>query len=158
MTDRYVLIGQTPVPEPDLFTWGRFLEEESRVVKQEWVGNVWVSTVFLGLDHRMFGFKGPPLLFETMAFYDLGDADRTCLDMQYRCSTWLEAEQQHQRAMLEAEDIWFQLRATGAAIREWWREFKHYSYWLLRPNHPDPFSRGPCIQCWRIRHQHPEFF
>jgi hypothetical protein len=38
-------------------------------VKQDVIedGNIGISTVFLGLDHRHFG-DGPPLLFETMVF------------------------------------------------------------------------------------------
>jgi len=91
MTLRYVLIGQTPVPEPDLDKWAEWYESlQNRIVKQEYIGAVMVSTVFLGLNHR-FG-EGPPLLFETMAFsdgstiYELGIT---------RCSTWLEAEAQH---------------------------------------------------------------
>ena len=51
------------------------------------LGNVEVSTVFLGINHR-FG-EGPPLLFETMVFG--GPMDQYCL----RCSTYDEALIQH---------------------------------------------------------------
>lgn len=37
-----------------------------KIVKQEYVGDYWVSTVWLGLDHG-WG-HGPPLIFETMVF------------------------------------------------------------------------------------------
>lgn len=41
---------------------------EYRQVKETMLPNgIWVSTVFLGLDHNM-GRGGPPLIFETMAF------------------------------------------------------------------------------------------
>lgn len=90
---RYILIGQTPVPEDDLLTWGRWLEENDRVVFQEQVGATMVSTVFLGLDHN-FSDDGPPLLFETMLF-----TDSESEDYQRRCSTWLEAEAQHHEAV-----------------------------------------------------------
>ncbi|HEY6371209.1 MAG TPA: hypothetical protein VIX37_11570 [Candidatus Sulfotelmatobacter sp.] len=85
---KYILIGQTPVPEPDVLRWGQWFETADRVVFQTQVGASLVSTVFLGIDHQ-WG-KGPPLLFETMIFTD-GEAE----DFQQRCSTWLEAEQQH---------------------------------------------------------------
>jgi hypothetical protein len=55
------------------------------------MGMVWVSTIFLGMDHNWGG--GRPLLFETMAFWGACGACE-----QERCSTWLEAEAQH-RAM-----------------------------------------------------------
>lgn len=57
-----------PVEEPDLLTWGRWLEDanEKRIVSNIQIGDSEVSTVFLGLDHN-FG-SGPPLLFETMVF------------------------------------------------------------------------------------------
>ena len=88
MNDRYILIGQTPVVEPDLLTWGEWFETADRVISRTEVGVSVVSTVFLGLDH---GWGGRPLLFETMAFTD-GDVEG---DVTRRCSTWREAEAQH---------------------------------------------------------------
>lgn len=91
---RYILIGQTPVPEPDLLTWARWMEDpEHRTVAQTEIGATVISTIFLGLDHRHVG-EGPPILFETMVFVD-GEAS----DYMRRCSTWLEAEAQHARAV-----------------------------------------------------------
>lgn len=87
-TGRYVLIGQTPVPEPNLLAWAEWFETADRVVFQTEVRGGLVSTVFLGIDHN-FSDDGPPILFETMVFMD-GEAS----DMR-RCSTWLEAEAQH---------------------------------------------------------------
>jgi len=88
----YTLIGQTPVPEPNLDRWSRWMEFEDRVVKQTHVEGTacFVSTVFLGIDYQ-FTQTGPPILFETMVFAD-GHAGE--LEMS-RCSTWLEAEAQH---------------------------------------------------------------
>jgi hypothetical protein len=91
-TDHYVLIGQTPVLEPDLFAWAEQFETGLHQVDRDQIGATVVSTVFLGLDHRMF--SGPPLLFETMIFTD-GEAE----DYLERCSTWLEAEAQHRKAV-----------------------------------------------------------
>lgn len=87
--NNYILIGQSPVVEPDLLTWAEWFEHADRKVAQTDVGPYVVSTVFLGIDHQHLG-KGPPILFETMVFID-GDAE----DIQQRCSTWLEAEAQH---------------------------------------------------------------
>src|SRR5580692_3419733 len=94
MHGEYIHIVQTPVPCDDLLICGRWSEDRrnDRIVKQEAVlGICWVSTVFLGLDHNFFG-DGPPILFETMAFWAGEHGEE-----QDRCSTWLEAERMHRR-------------------------------------------------------------
>lgn len=68
-----------------------FEEFGSRIVKQETSGSFWISTVFLGLDHR-FGGDGPPLIFETMVF----SKDRDEEDME-RYTTLEEAEAGHKK-------------------------------------------------------------
>jgi hypothetical protein len=67
--DRYVLNESgEPVPEPDLIAWGRWMGDgATRRVAMDWVGDVRVSTVFLGLDHS-FVPGGAPVLWETMIF------------------------------------------------------------------------------------------
>lgn len=57
--------GQTPVPEPDLMAFARWLEATERHVGNDTIHGVRVSTVFLGTDH---GFAGPPVLWESMTF------------------------------------------------------------------------------------------
>jgi hypothetical protein len=65
---RYILNSAgEPVAEPDLMTWANAFEHPDRIVKQEDVGYFKVSTVFLGLDHSLFG-HGPPIFWETMVF------------------------------------------------------------------------------------------
>lgn len=94
MNAKYILVGKTPVPEPDIVAWGKWMQTEARVVSQTDVRpGVQVSTVFLGLDHS-FGREGPPVLFETMVFRDGHghEQDRYC--------TWAEAERGH-AAMVE---------------------------------------------------------
>ena len=60
-------------------------------VGNDMIGDVQVSTVFLGLDHR-FG-DGTPILFETMIFG--GEHD----EYQERYETWDEALEGHKRAI-----------------------------------------------------------
>jgi hypothetical protein len=109
MSDRpywYRLIGQTAVPvdtsdEAGLLEAARAFSEDDRRVALTTVGPYRISTVFLGLDHNHM-MDGPPILFETMTFldttgplagYEVGnEADR-------RAATWLEAEEQHQKAV-----------------------------------------------------------
>ena len=96
--------GHTPIPCYSLVRWGEWMEEPGHR-SLWWTGNEtkWVSTVFLGLDHRHFG-GGPPLLFESMAFVHEGrtmdyfgeirPAAET-LD-QRRYSSWDDAEIGHE--------------------------------------------------------------
>jgi hypothetical protein len=102
----YILIGQTPVPEPDTLKWAEFFEAGDRIVFQTEVGASVVSTVFLGLDHQWR--DGPPLLFETMIFTD-GESE----GYQRRCSTWIEAEAQHAEVVKEWQE---KIRRFNAAI------------------------------------------
>jgi hypothetical protein len=60
---------------------------------------LWISTVFLGLDH---GFGGPPKLFETMIFEDSGSGEEIYMA---RCFTYEEAEAMHKAAVTCATDL-----------------------------------------------------
>ena len=83
---RYILNDRKPVEEPDLMAWGRWMEgADRRVALTEHVLFA-VSTVFLGLDHRFVG-RGPPILFETMAFHRNTTEDIDCA----RYATWDDA-------------------------------------------------------------------
>lgn len=88
----YILIGQTPILEPETEKWAEWFggSLEARIVARTEIDASLVSTVFLGVDHRL-GSEGPPILFETMIFTD-GDSSGV---WSRRCSTWLEAEAQH---------------------------------------------------------------
>lgn len=83
------------IPVKAVLEWGKMLETEDRIVKQETLKNkLRVSTVFLGLNHS-FG-NGEPLWFETMVFpeKEMGE-----LDMD-RYTTWEQAEKGH-KAMVK---------------------------------------------------------
>ena len=88
MNDKFILEGHKVVPCDDLLTWGEWLgTADRRVARTEISASLFVSTVFIGLDHS-FG-NGPPLLFETMVFRNGSGGEED------RCSTWEQAEQQH---------------------------------------------------------------
>ena len=89
----YRLVGHTPVPCQNHKEWAQTFGKTNRQVGLTHIGDTQISTVFLGLDHSFSWQNGPPILFETMVFTKNGT-----LDYDYeRCSTWAEAEQQHQR-------------------------------------------------------------
>ncbi len=64
----YILDDQgNAVPAPSLEAWGEFFEQrDKRRLARDEVGDIVISTVFLGLDHS-WG-QGPPVLWETMIF------------------------------------------------------------------------------------------
>lgn len=56
-----------PRLEPDIRKWAEWFETADRLVARTQIGDVLVSTVFLGSDYN-FGGEGLPLPFETMVF------------------------------------------------------------------------------------------
>lgn len=82
------------------------------VVKQETVGNAWVSTVLLMIDHQ-YG-EGPPLIFETMVF----DAEsHEPLETMKRYSTYGQALMGHQQIVAAMRVIESEAeRITHAAL------------------------------------------
>jgi hypothetical protein len=88
----YILdANRQPMTTDDAQEWGMWFSDfDRRRVAESFVGNVRISTVFLGIDHRFYG-KGPPLIFETMVFGATDDGG----DEMIRTSTWDEAEIAH---------------------------------------------------------------
>ncbi len=91
----FILDGHQVIPCTNIFEWGRMFESKDRIVAQEHVGNAFVSTVFLGLDHG-WGPNSEGLVFETMVF-DSPDGD----ERTERYRTWGEAEAGHKRIVEE---------------------------------------------------------
>jgi hypothetical protein len=138
VSDRYILVGQTAVPCEDLFEWGEWLETADRIVFQTDVGEYFVSTVFLGLDHG-YPRGAPPILFETMIFLSaaremprlddeareayfarrkvLDDAgDQGLLHFQCRYPDWIAAERGHEDAVRMVEARTGATRTPVAAL------------------------------------------
>lgn len=115
--NKYILVGQTPVPEPDTLTWARWYEKNDRHVAMTRVLDIAVvSTVFLGFDHNYFPWRGnPPLLFETMVFWT-GEGG----EEQDRCCTWRQAEQMHAHWVHEASRPRFYFAHLLRQARETW--------------------------------------
>ena len=58
-----------PVLERDLHKWAKWFETANRHLAKDQVGDVRISTVFLGMDHGYsYGGQGNPILWETMIF------------------------------------------------------------------------------------------
>lgn len=78
--------------------WARWMSEHhSRRVELTEMGNISVSTIFLGLDHN-YSSEGPPLLFETLVFGGPNDQEK-----MRRYSTWDEAVEGHKEVVKEVK-------------------------------------------------------
>lgn len=90
----YILNGKEIVGTDDVLVWGRFIATPEKIIKQDDINGVHVSTVFLGIDHS-WG-NGAPILFETMVFGGVLDS------YQRRYSTYEQAEAGH---ILACEEV-----------------------------------------------------
>lgn len=95
MLKLYKLDGKMAVECGSLQEWAEWMETNNRRVAFDEIGDIAISTVFLGIDHKLWG-NGDPLLFETMVFY----AERGNQTKQY--FIWAEAEEGHREFV---EDI-----------------------------------------------------
>jgi hypothetical protein len=125
----YILAGQIAVPCPDLLKWAGWYETADRIVGRTTIGDWWISTVFLGVDHNFAG-RGAPLLYETMVFYTpaaiheritpetsfkerlrlmeaaeslLSERDRQLIHHTERWHDWHEAERGHESVVVMIE-------------------------------------------------------
>ncbi len=91
MDKKYILDGRA-AKQASLMEWAQWFETADRNVAKTFISdNIYVSTVFLGINHQ-FG-DGPPVLFETMIFG--GEHDQ----YQDRYETWEQAERGHEKAV-----------------------------------------------------------
>lgn len=68
MADMYIEIDGKPVLCASIKEWNTwFTNNNTRKIDYTYFEDCYVSTVFLGIDHR-FDMKGKPILYETMIF------------------------------------------------------------------------------------------
>jgi hypothetical protein len=75
-------------PVDTMEEWVHVFDLDNNVVAQTGNDNIFVSTVFLGINHNFWG-EGPPILFETMIFGGKMD------EYQHRYHTYDEAVSGH---------------------------------------------------------------
>lgn len=93
---RWYLLDENKQPYRDPLNGGTPMTDEMRRVGRDTVGEVEISTVFLGLDHS---WNGPrPVLYESMIFG--GEHDQ----YQRRYHTWDEAAKGHAALVKWIED------------------------------------------------------
>lgn len=100
MADHYILDeNKRPVKISNLAEWSAWMDTtEKRVVAQDRVGESFVSTVFLGVDHD-FSIIGNPILFETIIFGGKLDGELE------RYHTYEEAKQGHAEILARLKQI-----------------------------------------------------
>ena len=80
-----------------LMDWAQYMEEKDRHIGSTDIGDYWVSTVFLGLDHSWRDEE--LILFETMIFPNCEIPHDYFEYFQTRCSTYEEAMVMHGRSI-----------------------------------------------------------
>jgi hypothetical protein len=90
----------------------------ARRIAETTLGECWISTVFLGLDHS-FGLGGQPVLFETMVFWEEHqDIHNDCT----RCETLKEAKKMHEDMCHQMERYIYDLNQEECVRIEMWPE------------------------------------
>ena len=99
LTGLYILDGHKTRRATDMKEWGEcFHDMSKRRVAKTKIGNIEISTVFLGMDHGIDRKK--PMLFETMLFGDCKYQDEC-----ERYLTWDEAEEGHNRWISKVKEL-----------------------------------------------------
>jgi len=88
----YILNKREAVKVKSIEIWIQQFELKNRVVEKTTIGDIEISTVFLGIDHSFE--DGQPLIFETMI------SGLPNEEYCRRYSTWIEAERGHYLARL----------------------------------------------------------
>ena len=96
----YILDGKIAKQCNSVLEWGQWMEENSIRVARDYIDEIEVSTVFLGLNHN-WSDQGDPLLFETMSFWP-NDSSKS---ERWRYFTWEEAEAGHREMVDEIKKM-----------------------------------------------------
>ena len=103
LIDFYILVNKIPTKTRDRKAWSEFLANTEGIVKSENIGNIKISTVFLGID-TSYGLAQYPQCFETMVFG--GNFDKH----QERYSSWDEALHGHQSIVRKVKASFFKTK------------------------------------------------
>lgn len=102
----YILEGTKAIPVKSQLEWAEWMAKHSNRVLLDEFGGVEISTVFLGIDHGLFGSE--PLLFETMVFTDIEGGGT-----QLRYPSWNEAVEGHKALVAVMRERLAKVRDEG---------------------------------------------
>lgn len=82
---RYYILDDDGIPKAvaDVVEWGKWFQTAERRIAYYQRDGYWVSTVFIGINNN-FGWRGPPVLFETMAFDDVREIRKSPAGRLYK--------------------------------------------------------------------------
>lgn len=117
-------VTKLAMPVDSLLEWARAFEFDNRHVGDDTIGELRVSTVFLGLDHGWN--QGPedlPVLFETMVFVLTGERGGDDMACERWC-TWHQARAGHERYVAAARQMVAEAKALSVlALQEAAKDF-----------------------------------
>lgn len=92
VVDWYILNGEYIYHENEMLVAAAWMEiyRKKRILKRTYIGDYWISTIFLSLNHS-YSENSYPILFETMSFKN---GDMSGIN-QYRAVSYNEAMNQH---------------------------------------------------------------
>jgi hypothetical protein len=82
----------------DFLEWAKWMQSNNRTIAKTEIGELFVSTVFLGIDHSFA--SSTPILFETMVFKGKHSVDDIC----ERYATYDEALEGHNKIVKKLEE------------------------------------------------------
>jgi hypothetical protein len=92
--DFYILNDRNEVIKAEYSAYADFMSSPRKIVAQDMIEHVQVSTVFLGTDHSYASNNPRPIVFETMIF---GGRQS---QKQWRYTLYTEALEMHQKLLL----------------------------------------------------------
>ena len=105
----YKLVDKEIIPVENMMVWAEWYETAERHIGSTQIGDQWISTVFLGIDHRWNA--GEPILFETMVF-DL-EKDEPFEYYQTRCCDYEQAVVMHGQAIVTVKKYYLRGKFNG---------------------------------------------
>lgn len=94
----YLLIDKIAIPHHNLLEWACAMEQTNKRIAETYVGNLRVSTIFVGFNMAMSPER-PPDIFETIIFKNESNM------IEFRYSTYEEAEVGHALAVKKAKNM-----------------------------------------------------
>lgn len=90
---------KNPLPCDSIEEWSSWVGKSGRLVDNDYVGHIEISTVAVGINCQQNPGE-PPLIFETLVTDRLKD-----VQVSYHYATWEEAEKGHQKIVDKLKEL-----------------------------------------------------
>ena len=113
---KYILDNRgEPLLCHSLMDWANWFENADRVVARDRVGIFYISTIFLGID---YGFRGIPILWETMVFEGDNDEELTSIAFDRCGGSKEQAEAMHAEMIRTVRTRMAELKMVNKAVHQ----------------------------------------